>query len=213
MVRNHVQLGIISTVFGWVFLWRQDQGQLYMTPMFGCRPEIGGGYTAAQGFTIMQALYYFSHFAEELPVLPETTGGQPGFVHIDPAATQTPAPAPRIQIKQDRIFIPYDASQPGVQPPRQQFALKTATESLDLIFESWNVEKRLGEKTWRCTLLPDNNVVIKIWDSWKHDSSARDREVAAYMRLQSLWGKIIPALIATAPIEFFHGLILQYIKV
>ena len=50
MVRNQVRLGIISTLFGSAFLWRQDQGQLYMTTMFGCRAEIGGGYTAAQGF-------------------------------------------------------------------------------------------------------------------------------------------------------------------
>src|SRR5271169_5713618 len=146
MVHNQVQLGIISTLFGWVFLWRQDQGQLSMTPMLGCRPEIGGDYTIPPGFTIMQALYYFSRLAEELPLLPETTGGQPGFVHIDPAATESPAPAPRIQIKQDRTFIQYNPGHSGPQPPAQQFLLQRSTRPFDLIFESWNFERKLGEK-------------------------------------------------------------------
>jgi hypothetical protein len=213
MIHNQVQLGIISTLFGWVFLRRQDQGNLFMTPMFGCRPEIGGEYTVPQGFTILQALYYFSHLAEDLPPLPETTGGQPGYIHIDRAAVDTAAPAPTIQFKQDWAFVPFNPGQPGTQPRGQQFTLTTPRDSFDLIFESWNHEKRLGEKIWRCTLLPTDDIVIKIWDSYKYDSTARDREVVAYRKLQTLWGKVIPIFIASAPISIFHGLILNYINV
>lgn len=213
MVRNAVQLGIISTMLGWVFLWRQDQGQLYMTRMFACRPEIDGGYTVPQGLSIMQALYYFSGLAEISPILPETTGGQAGRVQIDQAATQTPAAAPTIRITQNIEFVQHNSQQRHSQTPGQQFVLKNSTKELSLIFESWKVENRLGEKTWRCRLLPDDDVVIKIWDSWRCDSSARDHEVDVYMRLQSLWGKVVPSLIASAPIHFFHGFILKHIEV
>ena len=73
----------------------------------------------------------------------------------------------------------------------------------------------MGQKTWICELIfPENKpIVIKVWDSYKNDASARDREVAAYMKLQSLWGKVIPTFIAAAPISIFHGLMIQYIEV
>jgi hypothetical protein len=215
MYHNQVQLGLISTVFGWVFLRRQDLGQLYMTPMFGCHPELGQDFHIPQGFTIMQALYYFSHLAEELPLLQETTGAQPGFIYVERATTTTAARAPEIQIREERQFIPYDPGQQYLQPMQQQYVLKSGIEAFELIFESWNRNKSLGEKTWLCKLLFPRNedIVIKIWDSFKSDASARDREVEVYMKLQTLWGKVIPTFIASCPILIFHGLILEYIDV
>jgi hypothetical protein len=216
MYHNQVQLGVISTLFGWVFLRRQDLGHLYITRMLACRTGLGQDYIEPQGFTIMQALYYFSRLAEELPPLQETTGAQPGFVHVDRASTTTAAAAPQIQILQEREFILEDPGRQYLQVPQQpQYILKTGIEAFELIFESWNHDKKLGEKTWLCKLVfPENkNIIIKIWDSFKCNPSARDREVAAYMKLQSLWGKVIPTFIASCPISIFHGIIIEYLNV
>jgi hypothetical protein len=214
MVHNKVQLGLISTVFGWVFMRRQDLGQLYMTPMFACHPGLQDHFHIPQGFTIMEALYYFSRLAEELPVLPETTGAQPGFINIDRASTITAATAPGIQILQERQFIPFQPGQQFLQPP-QQFVLKTGIQRIELVFESWNRDKNLGPKTWLCKLLVpwNEDIVIKIWDSFRSTATARDHEVEVYMKLQSLWGKVIPTFIASCPISLFHGLIIEYIQV
>jgi hypothetical protein len=211
MVHNAVQLGIITTLYGWVFLSREDQGVLWMTRMFGCKPNLQGSYMYP-ACTVQQALFYFSHLAEQLPTLPETTGGQAGRVQIDQAATQSPAPAPMIQVTQTVQFIEYNHPQ-GNTDTYQYRSLQKTTQNLDLIFRPWVPENRIGEKTYRCTLLPYRNAIVKIWDSWKQDSSARDNEVAAYMRLESMWGRQIPTLIASASIQFFHGLILEEVKV
>jgi hypothetical protein len=218
MYHNNVELGIISTVYGWVFLRRQDQGQLYMTPMFACRNQLGQGYTVPQGFTIIQALYYFSRLGEDCPPLEETTGAQPGFIHVDRASTTYPIAAPHIEIREEREFMFYDPANPAQwyqEAPQPQYVSEGGKQAYELIFESWNHDKQLGEKTWLCKLIfpRSEDIIIKIWDSYKCDSSARDREVAAYMKLQSLWGKVIPSFIAAAPISIFHGLIIEYIEV
>lgn len=218
MYHSQVELGIISTAFGWVFLRRLAQGQLYMTQMLGSHPGIGGDFTIPQGFTIMQALYFFSRLAEICPPLVEMTGAQPGFVYVDRANTERPVAAPQIQIREERQFVFYDPADPAQwyeQPIQPQYVLEKGTQTYELVFESWNPDKRLGQKTWLSQLLfPKNEtIILKIWDSFKNDASTRDREVAAYMKLQSLWGKVIPAFIAAAPISIFHGLIIEYIDV
>jgi hypothetical protein len=144
MIRNSVPFGIITTMCGWVFLRCEDGGQLFMTPMFGCHPNLIGGYTNPEVFTIMLALYHFSALAESSPALHETTRGQPGRVQIDSAATQIPAPAPTIQITQNIQFVHYNPSQQPDQMLDQQFVLRNSEKDLTLIFESWKRETQLG---------------------------------------------------------------------
>ena len=87
MVRNGKTYGVLTTMRGWCFLYRQNRGHLVITPMYrdyGAWPGISQraaleGYYVPQGFSIMQALYYISTIAETTPNLPETPiGGLPG---------------------------------------------------------------------------------------------------------------------------------------
>ena len=74
--------------------------------MLGCHDGVSGDFTEVpQGFTIMQALYYFSRLTELCPLLVETTGAQPGFIYVDRANAERPAAAPQIEIREDREFV------------------------------------------------------------------------------------------------------------
>ena len=104
MVRNGKAYGILTTMKGWCFLCQDNEGQVYITLMFGdfqARQGISNGafyegYYIPQDFSIMQALYYLSTIAETTPNLPETPiGGRPGQVHI-PYAGNSTTPAPMI---------------------------------------------------------------------------------------------------------------------
>lgn len=70
----------------------------------------------------------------------------------------------------------------------------------------------LGPKTWIAKVVSSQSkVVLKLWDAWRFDSAPRNQEASIYLHLRSLWGKVIPALGVSSPIEFFHGLILEYL--
>jgi len=55
-------------------------------------------------------------------------------------------------------------------------------------------------------------VVLKLWDAWNSGCEDRDKEVAIYEHLQSLWGISVPFLRVSTPIEYFHAIILQYVE-
>ena len=49
-------------------------------------------------------------------------------------------------------------------------------------------ESRCGGRAFRATLIEGNEqIVVKSWDTYKHDTSRRDNEVSIYMRIQTLW--------------------------
>lgn len=83
MVRNDKVLGLISTMKGWVFLFRENHGRLFMTRMYGCNRLLRnaeGYYNLPQGYTILKALYYFTSITEQWRAIIETrphTGGLP----------------------------------------------------------------------------------------------------------------------------------------
>src|ERR1700685_2527415 len=105
MVRNAKRVGILTTMKGWSFLWREDGGKLHMTRLFGDFPTstsvsenyvnhwtpsgiaskgaIAEGYAPTIDFTIMKALYYVSYLAHKTDDLPETpANGVPGQVFL-----------------------------------------------------------------------------------------------------------------------------------
>jgi hypothetical protein len=240
MVRNGKVYGVLTTMKGWCFLRRENGGRLYITRMFGDFEEWQGissgaaieGYYPTAGFSIMKALYYLSALVEATPNLPETPiNGVPGQVTL-PTAGKSSAAAGTIQQPQPPnlgIAIGGQPLYPG------QFAYQGGpwgvrvldryddadcsqyhhgVEYNQLQFEPWEPENNLGPKTWIAKVLPDNcKVILKLWDAWNHDSHARDHEASIYLHLRELWGKHIPHLRVKAPLEYFHALIFQYVKV
>ena len=224
MARNAKVLGIISTMHGWVFLRRHNFGQLEMTPMFACSPALPGAYYATQGFTILQALYYISHLGEVSPDVEEQVRGPtqavfPANMGMGDPNNATAAPVVGAQPYQWQV--PYgqgaqgqggQAGQAGGGGPYPIWAMRPQMMSIDL--EPWNKENQLGHKTWLAKLGPDERkVVLKVWDSYKEETTARDNEVDIYLRLHSLWGECIPNLIGAGSVDFLLCIALQYVEV
>jgi hypothetical protein len=61
--------------------------------------------------------------------------------------------------------------------------------------------------------LPDKDVVAKLWDSYTQQSSDRDNEVEAYMKLQTLWGVTIPRFVCCANFDFCWGIVVERVEV
>jgi len=212
MVRNEKTYDVLATMKGWSFLRRENRGQLYITPMFGdfqARQGISNGafyevYYIPQGFSIMQALYYLSAIAEAMPNLPETPiGGRPGQVHI-PYAGNSTTPAPTIQQLPDNQGFGLH----GLAPPQGGQGQQYGNQGVQILdgydqsecthyddtftykdfqFEPWLPENNLGPKTWIAIALPTKfKVIFKLWDAWKFNEEARNREASVYLQLQSL---------------------------
>ena len=87
------------------------------------------------------------------------------------------------------------------------FSLEPVEADLYLDFNPWLAETRCGGRAFRASIIEGNQpIVIKCWDSYKHDSSRRDNEVSIYMRIQSLWNVCVPRLIGIGEIDFCHSL-------
>jgi hypothetical protein len=231
MVRNAKTLGIISTLKGWCFLYRQDGGILYMTRMFGDFLPLDGvtqgaaaeGYYPTPNWTIMKALYYMSNLGETIPDTAETTNGQPGRVDIPFADPTRSEAAPRIRIVRDlrdRRLEPRPADDyyyGGYQAAHAAVGMVQFHEGVDytsLLFEPWKVENQLGPINWIAHVISDQSkVVLKLWDGWKVDTEERDREAEVYVRLRPLWGKYVPSLRVATPFDYMHALIIEYIDV
>jgi len=237
MVRNSKQYGVLTTVKGWCFARRENGGQFYITPMFGDFQARQGltygaaseGYYVPQGFSILQALYYLSAVAELTPDLDEhPIGGVPGQVELPrarperaeaaPLIVQPPPPENGQQMAQE-VFQGYQFPYQGVQilggyNQAECIHYDDAFDYKSFQFLPRVSENHLGPKTWIATTLPvKSKVVLKLWDAWNFDEEDRNREASVYLQLRSLWGKRVPSLLVKSPLEFFHALILQYIKV
>lgn len=207
MVRNAKRYGILTTANWWVFLRRENGGQLYMTPPFDCQIT-SPPYT----FTILQALYYFSTLSFHNGQLIETDeNGNP--VSIELADSKYPSPAPLATGKSDPNTKPAgDAFIIFPHQTPQYYSL--VTKSLDhcILLEPWKLENCCGGKSFRGTLM-NERVIVKLWDGYKFQPDMRDREVEIYMKLQKLWGKYTPSLICSANIDFCYGIIITEVKV
>jgi hypothetical protein len=82
MVHNAKRFGILTTVNWWVFLRRENGGQLYMTQPLHCQIS-----SPPYPFTILQALYYFSALSIQYGHLPETDkNGNPVTIELADSA-------------------------------------------------------------------------------------------------------------------------------
>jgi len=185
------------------------------------------GYHPTQNITILKALYYLSRHADAANLLPETPiNGVAGQVSL-PMAGNSSAAAPTIvqplPPPPPQPAVPYGQAFQGGYYGIHVVGQYNQAECLryddfdyeNLQFEPWKRENCLGPKTWIGRVLPDQGslVVLKLWDAWKFDAKGRDHEAEIYLHLKSLWGSSIPALHVKSPLEYFHALILQYVKV
>src|SRR5271165_5202419 len=86
MVRNGKQIGVLTTVNGFVFLFRENHGKLYITRMLPCESTVP---------TALQMLYYLSALVTQLPNVPETdSSGMP--IQIPAANYKYPITAPQV---------------------------------------------------------------------------------------------------------------------
>ena len=214
MVRNAKAFGILTTMKGWCFLQRVNEGGLYITPMyadFAPRPGVSAGavdegYHSPNNFTIMQALYFMSRLAESTDNLPETpVNGVAGQVYLPSAFISRSYAASTIQQPQP-LIAPMPAEQGGEYEYRDVdqsgYQAVQVLEGYDradysqyhdgvdyslLQFEPWNRENYLGSKTWLAKVLSDDSrVVLKLWDAWKFNKEIRDHEMSIYEHLRSL---------------------------
>lgn len=225
MVRNAKRYGILTTANWWVFLRRENGGQLYMTAPFDCQIT-----SPPYAFTILQALYYFSALSVHNGHLVETDeNGNP--VTIELADSASPKAAPLATGEPHPTPTTGDAS--IIYPPPQTgqyYTLVSEKLGHSILIEPWKSENCLGGKSFRGTLMPndrdtsmpnnrdtsmpnDERVIVKLWDGYKFQPDMRDREVEIYMKLQTLWGKYTPSLICSADIDFCYGLIMTEVKV
>jgi hypothetical protein len=217
MVRNGKTYGVLTTMKGWCFARREDGGRFYVTRMFGDflpaeRVSMGAvaeGYQPTTGFSIMMALYCLSALAESAADSPETPiGNVPGAVFL-PGATGSTSATTLIQRSP-----PVGPRNVGESNDAECFQYDDDLVYEAFQFEPWLSETNLGPKTWTAIALPSRtNVVLKLWDAWHFDCELRNQEASIYLYLRSLWGKYIPSLRVKSPLDFFHALVLQYVKV
>ena len=291
MVRNGKRVGILTTVKGWSFMWRENGGELHMTRLFGdfhpsppvsedrierwgasgtpSKGALAEGYSHTTGFSIMKALYYISYLAHKTDDFPETpTNGCPGemFLPISIQIMRVMKPASPLQnapsvaqvwnehcmnskfmheaVSRPPLEIDFAAKFPrpphritgpdgtpaakrrayqvvgGYDEDTDCFQFQTEIDCRSLQFEPWKKENSLGWKTWKAIATASGTqVVLKMWDDWLRygedlentGKELRDDEVAIYLHLQPIWGKYVPSLLASSPVDFFHALVVEYI--
>lgn len=139
MVRNGKQIGVLTTVNGFVFLFRKNQGMLYMTRMLPCESTIP---------TALQMLYYLSALVTSLSDVPETNSSGKA-IPIPAANYKYPHPAPQVSDGKthgsETIGEPSSSNIAG----HLHYSLKPKDgESPGVVFEPWVDGNTLGLKTF-----------------------------------------------------------------
>jgi hypothetical protein len=212
MVEDRKKYGVLTTVNGWMFLFRQNGGILYHTPwMSGAviRP------------TIRQALYYISAVAVTEPHEPEKDRyGQDITLPAANAKKADRAPQVPGTINQlTTINLPPSSgatwkNQGGGQRYNGELVLQPDPDFPSLLFQKWIKSNQLGNKAYLATFMPEERVVVgKFWDAWRTTTESRDNEVQIYMKLQSLWGTTVPAFLGCAEYEWRIALFIERIEV
>lgn len=165
------------------------------------------------GFTISHMLYWFTALTEQAQLLPETS--LQGSIQLLNA--QRPA-NPYTGTTQIAAPIDPNYSSPQQGPPIAplssfQHGLNSA-DDVFLNFKPWTPGTHLGGRAWHAVLLPEKlPVVLKCWDSHKHNPDALKNEVDIYLKLQKLWGTCVPKFIASGRVGFCHAMVLDYLNV
>jgi hypothetical protein len=204
MVRNGRKYGIMTTINGFAFLCRENHGKLFMTKLAP---------SSVSTPTILKMLYYISYLAAAADPLPETDG-YGGTLAIPAANYKYPVVAPRVPGPPSSLSNQQAAEGGPHSGSTVQYVLtESGNQDFQLVVEPWVRSNCLGARTFKGRLLPNRNVVAKLWDSYTHNATDRDNEVEAYMKLQSLWGTIIPRFVCTADFDFCFGIVLEHIEV
>lgn len=209
MVRSAKIYGVLSTINSWVFLKRENGGQLWMTNPFPCH--------ILDPFSIMEALYYISALGAKDGHLAETNDAG-NVIKVMLANYKSPCAARsvfNVAIKGDEVYYP-----PGPSTDATIIGIDSKSHVCPcglihrILLEPWKGHNCLGNSTFIANWFPGNLVVVaKVWDSYKESSQRRDHEFMIYTRLRSLWGKLVPQVICVADIDFCYGIILEEIKV
>jgi hypothetical protein len=208
MVRNSKTFGILTTLRGWCFAYRQNQGELLMTPMFASNPTHPNtlplpGYRQAS-VTTMMAIYYLSRLSHDTPDTYEVPPpGHFGEIDLPWADPDVSSAAPTSGVR----------PRPGprdIQPaPLRQYG-QQGYQPLSIRFEPWVKENQLGGKTWIVDAAPmETKAVLKLWDQ----EEDKHNEAEIYELLRPLWGKCIPTFIAVDIWQHSNSIVVEYIKV
>jgi hypothetical protein len=216
MVHNHVVYGLITTVNAFAFLCRANGGELKITRLI---PAVTSNPTA------LQMLYYMSYLCAQTPLLYETKNDGT-LVYISKVnkdqtrATLIPPPSmPQQRPSHDSDIDPSNSS-PRRSPRLQQRESKMnpiirtyASKDLRLDINVRAPGTWLGCKGYKGILDTGETVFAKLWDGWKYSSKESEREAQIYMELKSLWGTVVPRMIAHGGWGFCHILLLDFVEV
>lgn len=210
MVRNSKTFGLLTTLRGWCFAYRGNQGQLTMTRMFTSYPQPNTaplpGYWRPT-VTTMMAIYYLSRLSlqtlDTYEILPP---GQVGELELPFADPRTDVAAPKAKAK---------ARDPPNQGPQYiapaPYYQQANQYNYTVRFEPWVKENQLGGKSWMVDLLPmHHKAVLKLFDE---DEFMKQNEIRIYRNLESLWGRCIPRFLAVDILEHSNSILIEYIKV
>ena len=216
MVHNHVVYGLITTINAFAFLCRANGGELKMTRLI---PAVTFNPTA------LQMLYYMSYLCAQTPLLYETKNdGTPVYISkVDKdqtRATLIPPPSmPPRRPSPDLAINPSDSS-PRRSPRLQQRESKNnpkirmdGSKDLRLDIDVRVPGTWLGCKGYKGVTRTGETVFAKLWDGWKCTAEESEREAQIYMELKSLWGTIVPRMIAHGGWGFCHILLLDFVEV
>jgi len=190
-------------------MYRLNGGRLYTTRLIPWN-------IAHPQPTIRQALYYISAVAVTSPMEEEKNalGVDP---LIEPANGKFALPAPRVPgpptPDPTKGGTAGDAWLPHFNGG-YTFTLQPVPDFPKLLFQPWIKANQLGDKTFLATFMPEGLVVVgKFWNAWNETTDERDHEVELYMRLQSLWGSVVPRFLGCAEYEWHITLFVEKLEV
>jgi hypothetical protein len=208
MIRNSKTYGILTTLRGWCFAYRGNQGQLLTTRMFASHPPEPNsshpdGYTQPSVTTLM-AIYYLSHLSLDAPDTVEMLRpGQFGEIELQFADPDTSRAAPTPEPRTNPNHYAQNIAPAPYGHRGYQYAVR---------FEPWVQGNQLGGKSWIVDLYPAaTKAVLKLWDG--QDESMKHNEADTYKRLEPLWGRCVPRFIGLDIWEHSNSIVVEYIKV
>ena len=222
MCWNSLALGILTTTTGFAFLKRVDGGVLYLSRIYGSHHnlqpfqyEMPQSLGPPNNFTISHMLYWFTAITEQAQRVPESCLQQAiQLLNAQRASAQLPSSTAQYAQPQPTNYVLPQAQGLPAGPPTYTMSGLRAVEDIRLYFKPWVRENHCGGRAWKGLILPEQaQVVVKCWDSYKHNADSQKTEVETYLKLRELWGVCVPKFIALGRVGFCHAIILEHINV
>lgn len=220
MCWNSVQLGILMTTTGFVFLRREDGGILHLSRVYGSHHDLEGfqyvmphSMAPQSNFTISHMLYWFTAMTEQAPLVPETRMQQAVQVEVARRAAAFYPTSTAYAVPVPSNYIEPQQAPPAGPSAYTGYTLQSATDVF-LEFKPWLRQNHRGGRAWNARLLPEKiQVIVKCWDSYKNSPDPQNTEVDIYLRLHELWGICVPRFIAVGRVAFCYAIILEDLEV